>query len=93
MIGEKVLDYNHLTEFILTVRKSYRDNPYHNFEHAFTVFHCMFNILHRNIQYFTNLEVSFSDMLLFNSFCNLFLLQLQQISKIFNSSEAVIVFY
>ncbi|KAJ9591947.1 hypothetical protein L9F63_001549, partial [Diploptera punctata] len=43
-------------EFILTMRKSYRSNPYHNFEHAFNVLHCMYNILLRNRDIFTPLE-------------------------------------
>ena len=57
LLGEQFFDFYKLTEFILTVKKSYRDNPYHNFSHAFTVCHCIFNILNRNKESFTKLEV------------------------------------
>ncbi|KAK6640796.1 hypothetical protein RUM44_012493 [Polyplax serrata] len=57
LLGEQYFDYYKLTEFVLVVRKSYRDNPYHNFSHAFTVCHCMFNIVHRNKDNFTRQQI------------------------------------
>lgn len=59
VIGEENLVMNKVLEFVLTCRKSYRNNPYHNFEHAFTVTHCMYNAIIRNRNIFTELEVSF----------------------------------
>lgn len=62
IIGEPNVNIEELMMFCLSVRKSYRDNPYHNFEHAFNVCHCMYNILQRNMDQFSIIEVSFSDM-------------------------------
>lgn len=47
-----------MMEFILSVRKLYRPNPYHNFEHAFNVCHCMHAILKRNRSKFSAIEVT-----------------------------------
>lgn len=59
IVGEIVMDLNAMKGFILTVRKSYRKNPYHNFEHAFNFTHCMFCILKRNKNVFSDIEVVF----------------------------------
>nr|XP_023015593.1 cAMP and cAMP-inhibited cGMP 3',5'-cyclic phosphodiesterase 10A-like [Leptinotarsa decemlineata] len=56
IIGTKEIKMRNVMEFILSVRKCYRNNPYHNFEHAFNVAHCMFNILYRNKKQFNNIE-------------------------------------
>ena len=61
ILGADYFDRNALTEFLLTVKKAYRDIPYHNFEHAFTVFHCMFNIIQRNRGSFTRVEVGIAQ--------------------------------
>jgi len=34
-----------LRNFLLAVAQNYRDNPYHNFKHAFSTLHCAFMIL------------------------------------------------
>ncbi|ENN78871.1 hypothetical protein YQE_04660, partial [Dendroctonus ponderosae] len=57
VVGFQEVNVHALKEFILTVRKCYRPNPYHNWEHAFNVAHCMYNILLRNKSLFTNVEV------------------------------------
>lgn len=57
IVTEPKLDIDNLVQFIMTVRKSYRDNPYHNFEHAFNVCHCMYAILIRNTDKFSEVEV------------------------------------
>ncbi|KAJ8921660.1 hypothetical protein NQ315_010569 [Exocentrus adspersus] len=56
VIGLKDIDQHKMMEFILTAKKCYRNNPYHNFEHAFNVAHCMFNILWRNMDKFSEIE-------------------------------------
>ncbi|KAJ8952651.1 hypothetical protein NQ318_020966 [Aromia moschata] len=56
VIGMQEVDQQKMMEFILMVKKCYRNNPYHNFEHAFNVTHCMFNILQRNRDIFIDLE-------------------------------------
>lgn len=57
VVGFQEINVYALREFILTVRKCYRPNPYHNWEHAFNVAHCMYNILLRNKSLFTIVEV------------------------------------
>ncbi|KAL1487955.1 hypothetical protein ABEB36_015336 [Hypothenemus hampei] len=57
VIGFQEVNQPVLIEFILTVRKCYRPNPYHNWEHAFNVAHCMYNILLRNKVMFTEVEI------------------------------------
>ncbi|CAH1173827.1 unnamed protein product [Phaedon cochleariae] len=57
VIGASEFDIKSMMQFILTVRKCYRGNPYHNFEHAFNVAHCMFNILRRNMKKFNQIEI------------------------------------
>lgn len=39
-----------LTRFVLTVKKNYRNVPYHNFDHGWTVAHSMFVMLKHDIQ-------------------------------------------
>ncbi|KAL0276529.1 UNVERIFIED_CONTAM: hypothetical protein PYX00_004084 [Menopon gallinae] len=55
-LGSDFFDRPSLWEFALLARKSYRQNPYHNFAHAFTVFHCAFNIIVKNPKKFTMIE-------------------------------------
>ena len=57
-------DLESLSEFILTVRDSYKDVYYHNYEHAFNVMHCIYCILQRNLDIFTDLEVIFRSTVL-----------------------------
>lgn len=38
-------DYETVTRFILTVKKNYRNVPYHNFDHGWSVAHAMYVIL------------------------------------------------
>lgn len=57
LIDKRDINVKIMMKFILTVRKSYRDIPYHNFEHAFNVCHCMYVTLKRNIWKFSKLEV------------------------------------
>lgn len=46
-----------LCRFILRVQKGYRDNPYHNWTHAFAVFHCAY-LLIKNL----NLQQTLGDL-------------------------------
>ncbi|XP_050308589.1 cAMP and cAMP-inhibited cGMP 3',5'-cyclic phosphodiesterase 10A-like isoform X2 [Anthonomus grandis grandis] len=57
IVGFEQINLYNLREFILTVRKCYRANPYHNWEHAFNVAHCMYNICLRNMELFNDVEV------------------------------------
>ncbi|KAL1116419.1 hypothetical protein AAG570_004893 [Ranatra chinensis] len=57
VLGPAFCDENDLPLFVATVCRSYRPNPYHNFEHAFNVTHCMANIILRNRNYFNALEM------------------------------------
>lgn len=57
LIGTSDIDYNNMTNFMLVVRKLYRNNPYHNFEHAFNFMHSMYNILKRNAHIFSPMEI------------------------------------
>jgi cAMP and cAMP-inhibited cGMP 3',5'-cyclic phosphodiesterase 10 len=50
------LDLERGMQYILSVKKFYRRNPYHNFEHAFNVCHCMHLMLKRNPRVFTHIE-------------------------------------
>ena len=51
------INIKNMMQFILSARKLYRNNPYHNFEHAFNVCHCMHAILRRNLKKFSVIEV------------------------------------
>ena len=50
-------DKDKLLKFCLTVSKNYRPIPYHNWEHAFSVAHCMYYVLKGVPQMFTEMEV------------------------------------
>nr|CAD7461433.1 unnamed protein product [Timema tahoe] len=54
--GDWLPDMRQTCEFVLKMKKGYRSIAYHNFEHAFCVTHCMYNILKRNMEVFTPLE-------------------------------------
>ncbi|XP_014674430.1 PREDICTED: cAMP and cAMP-inhibited cGMP 3',5'-cyclic phosphodiesterase 10A-like [Priapulus caudatus] len=56
LFGPDCFDLSKLCRFILTVKQGYRDVPYHNFKHAFTVTHCMFRFLHENPTTFPLME-------------------------------------
>ncbi|CAH1373880.1 hypothetical protein MTP99_015245 [Tenebrio molitor] len=51
------INVKNMMQFILSARKLYRTNPYHNFEHAFNVCHCMHAILRRNLKKFSVIEL------------------------------------
>lgn len=55
--GPNAMNTEELMKFVLATRNFYRRNPYHNWEHGFNVCHCMYNILLRNKDIFTDLEV------------------------------------
>ena len=46
-----------LWRFVLTVKKNYRDVPYHNWTHAFAVAHSMYLVIRSGNDKFTALEV------------------------------------
>ena len=46
-----------LRRFVLTVKKNYRDVPYHNWTHAFAVAHSMYLVIRSGNEKFTALEV------------------------------------
>lgn len=50
-------DCETLMRFTLTVRKNYRQVPYHNWSHAFSVAHAMYVILKGSTHHFTHEEV------------------------------------
>ncbi|CAG4974720.1 unnamed protein product [Parnassius apollo] len=49
-------DRHRLADFVLTVLNCYRDNPYHNAEHAFNFTHTMYVILKNNCGFFSFVE-------------------------------------
>ncbi len=51
-------DRDKLLRFCLTVSKNYRPIPYHNWEHAFSVAHCMYYVIKGVPQMFSEIEVS-----------------------------------
>lgn len=51
------IDENRLLRFTLTVAKNYRNEEYHNWDHAFTVAHCMYWLLKGSSERFSDLEV------------------------------------
>lgn len=57
ILGFDMFEVSHVMNFIMMVKKTYRTIPYHNFHHGFNVTHCMYNILLRNKDAFTYLEV------------------------------------
>lgn len=50
------INYTNMMHFVLAVKKSYRENPYHSFLHAFNVHHCIYNIIKRNEHVFDPIE-------------------------------------
>ncbi|XP_018324862.1 cAMP and cAMP-inhibited cGMP 3',5'-cyclic phosphodiesterase 10A-like [Agrilus planipennis] len=54
--GDFDVNSEQMMDFILSLRKNYRKNPYHNFEHAFNVCHCVYNVLRRNMLDFKPIE-------------------------------------
>ncbi|CAK1585133.1 unnamed protein product [Parnassius mnemosyne] len=51
-------DRHRLADFVLTVLSCYRDNPYHNAEHAFNFTHTMYVILKNNCGFFSFIETA-----------------------------------
>jgi cAMP and cAMP-inhibited cGMP 3',5'-cyclic phosphodiesterase 10 len=43
--------------FIITVRKNYRNVPYHNWSHAFSVAHAMYTVIKQTKHYFSPNQV------------------------------------
>ena len=60
-------DLSRLWHFTLTVRKNYRALPYHNWNHGFSVSHCMYCMLKaiKDKGVFSVLQVSIYSMCLF----------------------------
>lgn len=58
MIFVRNFERARLVDFSLTILHCYRNNPYHNAEHAFLFTHTMFLILNNNQGYFDFIEVS-----------------------------------
>ncbi|XP_076315139.1 cAMP and cAMP-inhibited cGMP 3',5'-cyclic phosphodiesterase 10A-like [Tachypleus tridentatus] len=56
LLGKNTFSAKKLCRFILAVKKNYRPMPYHNFRHAVSVTHCMYCILVRYHEQFTQLE-------------------------------------
>ncbi|KAG8327532.1 hypothetical protein J6590_017968 [Homalodisca vitripennis] len=56
VFGNKFMHSHNVQNFILTVQKCYRPNPYHNFLHAFYATHTMANIIIRNQNFFSEIE-------------------------------------
>ncbi|XP_063773618.1 cAMP and cAMP-inhibited cGMP 3',5'-cyclic phosphodiesterase 10A isoform X2 [Pseudophryne corroboree] len=54
--GKTCFELEKLCRFTMSVKKNYRRVPYHNWKHAVTVSHCMYVILQRNQELFTDLE-------------------------------------
>uniref|UniRef100_A0A8C7Z0I6 Phosphodiesterase n=1 Tax=Oryzias sinensis TaxID=183150 RepID=A0A8C7Z0I6_9TELE len=54
--GENSFELEKLCRFTMSVRKNYRRVPYHNWKHAVTVAHCMYAILQKTPNSFTELE-------------------------------------
>ncbi|XP_038079334.1 cAMP and cAMP-inhibited cGMP 3',5'-cyclic phosphodiesterase 10A-like [Patiria miniata] len=56
LCGEDCFDLETLARFLLTVKKNYRPNPFHNFAHAFNVAHCMYALLMHSPGVFADFE-------------------------------------
>ncbi|XP_045160110.2 probable 3',5'-cyclic phosphodiesterase pde-5 isoform X3 [Mercenaria mercenaria] len=54
--NEKRYDMDSLVRFTLTVRKNYRNVPYHNWDHAFSVAHAMYTVVKSSKHRFTPQE-------------------------------------
>ena len=50
-------DLDQCLKFTLTVAKSYRNVEYHNWDHAFSVAHCMYWLLKGSPERFSDIEV------------------------------------
>ncbi len=59
LVDSSLFNSQQLLKFALTVSKNYRSNPYHNWDHAFHVAHCMYCILKGAPGYFNSVEVSY----------------------------------
>ena len=59
LVDKELFDSDQLLKFALTVCKNYRKEPYHNWDHAFHVAHCMYCILKEAKDKFTTVEVRF----------------------------------
>lgn len=58
IIGEDELNVPVLRKFLLCVRKCHRNNAFHNFMQGFYVLHCIYCIVARNRELFTDIEVN-----------------------------------
>lgn len=76
-IGSDGVNFEEMMKFVLTMKNFYRKNPYHNWEHAFNVCHCMYNILLRNMETFNDIEVISSPSRYGNNLYSFFLLQIK----------------
>ena len=56
-INANRFDMESLTRFVLTVRKNYRNVPYHNWSHAFSVAHAMYTMIKQTKHKFTPNQV------------------------------------
>ncbi|XP_064411241.1 cAMP and cAMP-inhibited cGMP 3',5'-cyclic phosphodiesterase 10A [Latimeria chalumnae] len=54
--GRSSFELEKLCRFTMSVRKNYRQVPYHNWKHAITVAHCMYALLQNTQGLFTELE-------------------------------------
>nr|XP_022286923.1 probable 3',5'-cyclic phosphodiesterase pde-5 isoform X4 [Crassostrea virginica] len=54
--NEERFDLDDMIRFTLTVRKNYRNVPYHNWAHAFSVAHAMFTVIKTSQHRFTPIE-------------------------------------
>jgi GAF domain-containing protein len=45
LVSEFSIDEAKLTSFLRVIHDNYRDNPYHNFRHGFSVLHCCFMVM------------------------------------------------
>ena len=57
LVDTSQCDVDQLLRFSMTVCKNYRNEPYHNWDHGFSVAHCMYWILKGAPHRFTELEV------------------------------------
>nr|AGC92726.1 phosphodiesterase 10a-like protein [Heliconius erato] len=56
--ADKLFERQNLANFVLTVLQCYRQNPYHNAEHAFCFTHTLFLVLMNNRGYFDFVETA-----------------------------------
>ena len=68
ILGPAFMNMNDFGTFVVIVKNSYRENPYHNFEHGFLVAHTMANMVQQNNRYFTGLEVQINHHIYLNCF-------------------------